>query len=623
MHLVVGIVALLGTVVAVTAAARRIGVPAPILLLLVGVLGSALPFIPEVRLTSEVVLIGLLPPLLYAAALQTSLIDIRAYARPILSLAVGLVIFTTLGVGVLVHTLLPEVGWPAAFAIGAVVAPPDAVAATAVARRIGLPRSIVTVLEGESLLNDATALVALKTALLATAAAVSIGGVTVDFLLAALGGTAAGVLVAAVVGGLRRHVQDPAIDVSLSMLTPFVAYVLAEEVHGSGVIGVVVAGLVLGHKAPVLQTASSRIAERLNWSTISFLLENVVFLLIGLQAEWILAEVRDSTVPLGQIAVLCLASLVAVVALRFVWLLASRAAVASRVGGRRPTFPLSYAVITSWAGMRGVVTLAAAFAIPEDTELREVLLAIALTVTAGTLLLHGLTLPWLVRRLDVPSPDPREDWLARAELLQRASRAGRERLAALDVGPQGAQEQVVRDLLDQRLEQRDFAAWERLGELADLEETPSELYVRLRLEMLAAERAAVLDVRASGEVPHEVVEGVLDTLDVEESMLSNSTRRRRGLAEESVGVASGSACDHLLAAPTEWEVTDRRCAACVAQGTHWVHLRVCLTCHVVACCDSSPERHATAHHHATGHPVIGSAEPGEHWRWCYLDERLG
>ncbi len=237
------------------------------------------------------VLLGLLPPLLYAAAIQTSLVDFNANRRSILLLSVGLIVFTTVGVGVLVHSLLPGVGWPGALAIGAVVAPPDAVAATAIGRRIGLPRRIVTILEGESLLNDATALVSLRTAVAAGGAGITAVGVGLDFALAAGGGVAVGVVLYLVIGWVRRRVEDPLTDTAISLVTPFAAYVLAEEIHASGVLAVVVAGLLLGHRSPVLQTASSRIAERMNWRTIAFVLENVVFLLIGLQAARLVADV--------------------------------------------------------------------------------------------------------------------------------------------------------------------------------------------------------------------------------------------------------------------------------------------------------------------------------------------
>jgi Na+/H+ antiporter len=623
MHLALWIVSLVAVVVTVTAASQRVGLPAPVVLVAVGVAASYLPFVPEFRLTSELVLVGLLPPLLYNAALQTSLVDFRTHQRAIFALAIGLVIFTTAGVAVVLHAVLPGLTWPAAFAIGAVVAPPDAVAATAVGRRIGLPRRMVTILEGESLLNDATALVALNTAILAAAGSATFTRVEIDFLVAAGGGVACGVLVFAVVGWVRKHVTDPVIDTSVSLATPFVAYVAAEEIHASGVLAVVIAGLLLGHKAPVLQSASSRIAERLNWRTVAFLLENAVFFLIGLQARWIFEEVGRSELSVATITLACAAALAAVILLRMLWVFPARYLVLPR---DRPYVPRSYTAVLGWAGMRGVVTLAAAFAIPEDFPHREVLLVVALAVTAGTLTVQGLSLPWVVRRLGVPSPDPRADALVRAELLQLASRAGLTRLAEsqADTNPtDGEQDEVVRDVLRTRLEQRDFAAWERLGPEEPEGETPSERYARLRLDMLAAERSAVLEVRSRGQVPHEVVEEVLTALDVEESMIDRGVRRRRAFVHAESAPTVEEPCEHLRSAPAPPGPEDRECEDCLREGTTWVHLRRCLDCGHVGCCDSSPRRHATRHFEESGHPVVRSAEVDETWRWCFVDERVG
>jgi len=626
-HIAIALVCLVAAVIAVSGVARRLDLSAPLVLIAVGIAGSFLPFVPEVHLTSEVVLVGLLPPLLYSAALQSSLVDLTANRGPILTLSVGLVAFTTIGVGLVVHVVLPEVGWAAAFAIGAVVAPPDAVAATAIGRRIGLPRRIVTVLEGESLLNDATALVALGTAVAAaTADGFSLLQVGLDFFLAAGVGLLVGVAVFFVIGWVRSHFTDPVFDSGVSFLTPFAAYVAAEELHGSGVLAVVIAGLLLGHKAPVLQTASSRIAERLTWRTVSFLLENTVFLLIGLQARWILEAVAGSPVPLGRIVGLCAATLAAVVLLRLLWVMPTGFFLVrrpDRVTGRESTWRDS--ALIGWAGMRGVVTLAAAFAIPRAFPDRDVLVLVALVVTAGTLFLHGPTLPWLARRLDVPAPDPREDALARAALFQKASIAGLTQLENHlgDDDPHGTM-----DALRQRAEQRDFAAWEHLGGAGPETETPSEAYARLRLEMLQAERAKVLDVRSTGKLPAEVVADVLGALDVEESMLDLRERRREMLKDsqrqDGGVVGTGRVCQHLEDAPHDAEPSvEGACEDCLAEGTTWVHLRLCLHCGHMGCCDSSVGRHATRHFHDTGHPVMRSAEPGEQWRWCYVDGRLG
>jgi CPA1 family monovalent cation:H+ antiporter len=609
------LVALALTVLAVTAVASRYDAPAPLLLIVVGVGAAYLPFVPTVHLTSDVVLLGLLPPLLYAAAIQTSLVDFNANRRSILLLSVGLVVFTTLGVGWLVHTLLPGLSWWASLAIGAVVAPPDAVAATSIGRRIGLPRRIVTILEGESLFNDATALVALRTAIAAGAGGVEMWRVGTDFLVASVGGAVIGFAVFFVVARLRRHISDPILDTAISFVIPYATYIASEELHSSGVVSVVVAGLLLGHKAPIVQTAQSRIAERINWRTIAFFLENTVFLLIGLQASWIIGDVSRSAITTGRIVAVCALTFVAVVVLRLLWVFVARYLLI-RPGpdpdlGKAP--PAAFTFLLGWAGMRGVVTLAAAFVIPADTEDREVLLLIAFTVVAGTLFIQGLSLPWLTRRLRVPSPDPLEDALARATVLQQASKAGFKRLRELEYDDP----HDVFDLIKQRIEQRNFAAWERLGTVAD-QETPTELYSRIRLEMIDAERTRVLEIRGAGMVPSEVISEVLSMLDVEESMLDISQQEREEIRTV-VGVRrTGDSCEHLDAAPAIETVPDPECGDCLREGTTWVALRQCLECGNVGCCDSSPRRHATGHFRETQHPVMESAEPGEDWRWCYV-----
>jgi monovalent cation/hydrogen antiporter len=609
------LVALAIVVLAGTALADRVRFPAPLGLIVVGVVASYVPGVPTVHLSSDVVLLGLLPPLLYSAAIQTSLVDFNANRRSILLLSVGLVVFTSLGVGLLVHSLLPGIDWWAAIAIGAVVAPPDAVAATAIGRRIGLPRRIVTILEGESLFNDATALVALRTAIAAGAGGVHMWKVGTDFLIASLGGAAIGVVVFIVVARLRRHVTDPILDTAISFVVPFATYIVSEEVNSSGVVSVVVAGLLLGHKAPVIQTAQSRIAERMNWRTIAFFLENTVFLLIGLQARWILHDVRQGGVSTGRVVAVCGLTLLAAVVLRIVWVFFARYLLVRP--GPDPTTgqvpPAAFTFLLGWAGMRGVVTLAAAFVIPEDAPYREVLLLIAFTVVAGTLFVQGLSLPMLARRLRVPAPDPLEDALARATVLQQASKAGFKKLHDLEYDDRHG----VFALLKQRIEQRNFAAWERLGTVAD-QEAPSELYTRVRLEMIAAERERVLDIRKSGTVASEVVSDVLSMLDVEESMLDISQESRDDLRVTTAQRRTGDACPDLDAFPATDTVEDPECGDCLREGTAWVALRQCLVCGNVGCCDSSPRRHATAHFHDTQHPVMESAEPGEDWRWCYV-----
>jgi NhaP-type Na+/H+ or K+/H+ antiporter len=579
------LVVLASGVLAGTAIADRVGFPAPLLLIAAGVGAAYVPGVPDVRLQPAVVLLGLLPPLLYSTAIESSLVDFKANRHAILLLSVGLVVATTFGIGLLVHGLVPGTQWAACFAIGAVVAPPDAVAATAVARHIGLPRRIITILEGESLFNDATALVSLRTAILAIGGGIALWHVGLDFLRAAGGGIGVGLLAYVVVGYLRKHVTDPVFDTGLSLVVPFAAYIASEEIGGSGVIAVVVAGLLLGHRAPILQTAQSRIAERMNWRTIAYMLENTVFVLIGLQAHTLVHDIsrylllRDIVDP---------------------------------DTGREP--PWSYTFVLGWAGMRGVVTLAAAYLIPVDTPYRETLLLIAFTVVAGTLFIQGLSLPWVARRLRVPSPDPLDDALARATLLQQASKAAFAELDKMEYDdPHG-----VVETIRQRVDQRNFAAWERLGTAVG-EESPSELYSRIRHAMIDAERRRVLEIRSVGTVPSDVVADVLAMLDVEESMLevAEDERAEIGAANRSRRPA-GTICDHLERFPVVATDTDPYCRTCLDEGLRWVSLRQCLVCNAVHCCDSSPGQHATKHFHETTHPVVESAEPGEDWRWCYV-----
>ena len=622
MDIALTIVALVAVVTAVGAASRRYRLSAPLILSIVGVGASYLPFVGTVELSPDLVLIGLLPPLLYAAAIRTSLLDFRMNLRPIGLLSVGLVAFTAIGVGLVVWWILP-VPLAAALALGAVVAPPDAVAATAIARRIGMPRRIVTILEGESLVNDATALVVLRSAVASIGGTVTAFEVGRDFALSVVGALAAGGAVAVVILWLRRRMTDTLTDVSLSLLAPFAAYLAAEEIHASGVLAVVVTGLTLGHWAPVAQTAPSRLLERANWGTIQFLLENSVFLLIGLQVRSIVEDLDTSTLSTGRIAAACGLVLTAVIVLRIVWVFPATylTRLVPRVAQRDPAPPWRYPAVLAWAGMRGVVTLAAVFVLPEDTPHREVLVLIALVVVAGTLLANGATLAWVVRRLGVVGPSASDDALQEAETFQRAASAG---LARLDevVGPDDPPEVV--EQLRRRTLDRAHAVWERLG---GSDETPSKSYARLRAAMLEAEREEVLRIRSSARVPHEVLQGVLNALDVEETLLGrglddDAEDGRRDRPSRLRGVAG---CAHLRDAQKDLPAIRNRaaCERCLVEGTVWVHLRMCLTCGSVGCCDSSVPRHADRHHRETGHPVMRSVEPGESWRWCYVDELLG
>ncbi|MFY0407852.1 Na+/H+ antiporter [Solicola sp. PLA-1-18] len=520
MDVALTLVMLVGVVVAFGSVARRIGVAAPLVLIVAGLAISYASFLPDVTLTPDLVLIGLLPPLLYAAAIRTPLIDVRREVRPILGLSVGLVLLTTVVVALVAWWVLP-IPLAAAFAIGAVVAPPDAVAATSIARKVGMPRRMVTILEGESLLNDATAIVTLRASIAAIGGGLTVASLGWQFVVSGVGGVLIGVVVSVVVGRVRRRIDDDLTDVAVSFLTPWVAYLPAEEIGASGVLAVVVAGLVLGHRAPLIQSASSRVFERTNWATISFLLENTVFVLIGMQVRTIVKGVETSDVPYGQVTLAAVLVLLTVVLVRFVGVFAMIFGPRLVPAVRRREDPPDWrpSVVVGWAGMRGVVTLAAAFLLPQDTPDREVLVMLAFVVTVGTLMLQGLTLPLLVRVLGIEGPDSAVDRREAAGVLVRATQAGLDRLDEL-VTEDDAPEVV--DRLRAQAAQRAERASTR--HTADGPPPGAREYVRLRAAMIEAERAEVLAVRRSGTVDQAVVAHVLDMIDAEETVIT----RRRG-----------------------------------------------------------------------------------------------
>lgn len=623
MDVVLPLVVLVAAVLVVAALAHRIHVSPPLLLTAVGVIASFVPALPTVELTADLVLFGLLPPLLYAAALRTPLADFRTHIRPIALLSVGLVIFTAFGVALVAQMVLP-ISFPAALALGAVVAPPDAVSATSIARRVGMPRRLVSILEGESLVNDATALVMLRTALAATAGVLSLVDVVGNLLIAAGGGIAIGIAAAALVTLLRRRLRDPLIDTTVSLITPLAVFMAGEVSHVSGVLAVVVAGLLIGHKSYSVQTPLSRISERTNWATIQFVLENVVFLLIGLQVAPIVTDAAGTDLSLSQVLIACASVLLAVIALRPLWIYPT-AFLSFRIGrgdvSSRPTLAGTTAV--SWAGMRGVVTLATAFVLPDDLPLRNVLVLVAMVVTAGTLLIQGATLPRMIRWLGLRGPNRREDLLQQAQAIQEANSAGLATLAEIATD----RESWVAEEIRGQLRKRSDIAWERLGRTEREVETPSAAFGRLRTEMAAAERKRLIEMRNSGMIPYEVLRPVLFRLDVEEAVLQSwlGDEVEEEMDENGPTMpALSRLCPHLDESPlTAVPNTPEGCEECLQTGDWWVHLRLCLSCGHVGCCDSSPNRHASAHSAADSHPVVRSFEPGETWRWCYVDEKIG
>ena len=616
------ILALAAVVVAGTALARRLDVSAPLLLTGLGILLSFVPSIPDLEVGPEIILLGVLPPLLYAAAIRTSLVDLGANKASIGLLSVGLVIFTALGVAFVAWRFF-DLPLAVALAMGGIVAPTDAVSATAVARRFGLPKRIVTILEGESLFNDATALTIVRSSILAIAGAVGAFEVGVEFLRATVGGILVGLVVAVLLNLVRERVSDVRTDTALSLMAAWLAYLPAELIHSSGVLATVVCGIILGHKAPVALSAQARTSERVNWSTLQFLLENGVFLVIGLQAHLIVERAAESSYGLGESVALSVAVLVTVVLLRPLWLALFGALIVVTPGVRRDRFYLSQLVVTSWAGMRGVVTLAAAFLLPEGTPARDAVILTALVVTVGTLVIQGLSLPWLASALGVRGPDPREDALQAANVLTRAVQKGNEALDSY-VTPDTPEEIV--DQLRTAGTRTTNLAWEQLGQSSSGVHSPTVVYQKLRKKMLRAQREEVLRIRDAGTVDQDVLQEVLASIDLEESMIAGLGVREARDDDRVITTRESQRgeCEHLLDAPEFAEPSSPSgCLDCLREGLTWVHLRLCLTCGNVGCCDSSVGLHATKHFHDTQHPVMRSFEPGEAWRWCYVDELLG
>jgi Na+/H+ antiporter len=523
MESIVDVVALVAISVLGAALARRLGFVAPLVLLVAGLALSYVPGLPEAHLEPELVLIGILPPLLYVAALQTSVPAFRRALRPILLLAVGLVLFSAFAVGLVLHALLPQVPLAACVALGAIVAPPDAVSATAIARRVGLPRRMVTILEGESLLNDATALVLVRIATGAlTGAAVGFWPIAGQVVLKAGGGILIGLVAAVAAAKLHRRITDPLLDDAVSLLTPFVVVIVAEELGTSSVVAVVITGLYLGHRIPYLLSPTSRLQMDAVWRLITFLLEGVVFLLVGLQLRSITRDIETSASTTIGVTAAVIGTLVVA---RFVWMYPALylGRLFPRTRAREPRPPVTVPTVIAWAGMRGVVTLAAAQTLTAPDAAEGVpsypinlFVFVAFAVIVVTLLMQGTTLSWLAVRLRVRQDTSAADALAEAGVQHQAGRAA---LEALEAHAGGAPASVV-DRLRALVESRSNNAWERLG--SQQQETPSAAYGRLRREMIGAERRVFKVARNEGRIPEEVLTRAQRDLDLEESQLQRS-----------------------------------------------------------------------------------------------------
>ncbi|MEV7421522.1 MULTISPECIES: Na+/H+ antiporter [unclassified Streptomyces] len=522
---VLPLIALVAGSAAIAGVARRTPVAAPLLLVAAGLIAAYIPGVPEYTLDPHIVLPLLLPPLLYTAAVDSSYLDLRANLRPVALLSVGYVLFATLAVGWLVHVMVPDLPMTTALVLGAVVAPPDAVAATAIARKLGLPSRITTILQGESLLNDATAITAFKVALASAAGAGASWGAGIgEFALASVGGVGVGLVLMVPLHWLRTHLTEALLQNTLSLLIPFVAYAAAEQVGASGVLAVVVVALYLGHRSWQVDFAT-RLQEAAVWKMVAFVLESAVFALIGLQLPVVLRGLGEYGV--AQALLYAVGIFVAVVVVRFVWVYPATflpRALSTRIREREPDTNWTAPLIVGWAGMRGVVSMAIAFSIPltlsdgKPFPGRNLVLFLTFATVIGTLVVQGLTLPPLIRLLKVEGRDRQAETLAEAQAQSEASTAAELRLDELLADERNALPQPLADRLRTVLERRRNSVWERLGAVNEATgESADETYRRLSREMIEAERRVFVELRDRRRIDDEMLRTLLRRLDLEEA----------------------------------------------------------------------------------------------------------
>jgi len=518
------IMGLLAAVAALALLARKLPLPYPILLVLGGLSLAIIPGLPRVRLNPELVFLCFLPPLLYPAALFTSWRDFRANLRPILLLAVGLVLFTTVAVGFLAHYFIPELPLAAGFVLGAIVSPPDAIAAMAIAAHLRLPHRIVTILEGESLVNDATALVALRFAIVAVSSnSFSLAHAGSQFIVVALGGIAFGLGVGYVTASIQKRIDDAPIEITISLLTPFAAYLPAEQLGLSGVLAVVTTGLYHGWRIPEITSSRTRLQAGPVWQMIEFLLNGFIFLLIGLQLPEVVRHLSHR--PISQLVLYAGLISVAVILVRMIWVFP--AAYLPRllfpsVRARDPYPSWRHVMIVAWTGMRGVVSLAAALALPLTSQDgsafpgRDLILFLSFVVILATLVVQGLSLPPIIRWLriqddrsaDQEERDARlkanEDALARVKELARSQAIHPETLERLRVE------------YEDRIEQLQNANRQAPGATRGLF---SSEYEQISLEALMQERRSILQRRNQLVINDEVFRRIQRDIDLAEARL--------------------------------------------------------------------------------------------------------
>jgi Na+/H+ antiporter len=520
------IIGLLFLVTLLALVAPKLRIPVPTCMVLGGLAISLLPGLPVVEMPPDLVFLVFLPPLLYAAAWQMPWQDFKRNIRPILQLAIGLVIMTAIGVAVTMKWMVPEMPWALAFALGGILGPPDAVAATSVTRGLGVPQRIVTILEGESLVNDATGLVIYRVAI---AAALTGTFVFVDavglFLMTAIGGVIVGYAIGYVVSWIHRVLNEPTVETVLTLLTPYAAYLAAEQLHWSGVLAVVTAGIHISRRQQEYFTPEMRMQATGVWNTLEFILNGLAFVLIGLQLPTVMKQLHQEE-SLWLTASITLVIYLTMVMVRLVWVWPAAwlpRALSHRIRRRDPMPKPSVLLVIGWCGMRGVVSLAAALAIPMTTSegtpfpYRGMLLAITFGVVLGTLVIQGLTLAPLVRWFKLSDPNHSA---AEEELHVRLE------LVAAAVSYLETQEQYA--LSSPQIVTRVREHFERQGELTlgqlammQMEERDAELMARPTRELfqgaICAQRRLLHRLRDSGRVHGPLWQRLLDAVDLEEA----------------------------------------------------------------------------------------------------------
>ena len=524
------VLGLLVAVVALAIIAPRLHIPYTILLVLGGLLLGFVPGLPRFTLDPDVVFLLLLPPLLYSSAWQTSWRDFHANLRPISLLAFGMVLLTTIVVAVVVHVLIPGLPWAVAFVLGAIVSPTDAVAATAIAQRLGIPQRIVTILEGESLVNDATGLVAYRFAVAAVVTGVfSLGEASLQFVVVSVGGIALGLVAGWSLSYVHRWLDNPPLEITVTLVTPFAVYLLGEEVlHVSGVLATVTTGLYLTWRAPTFFSSGTRLQAEAVWAMLIFLLNGLVFILIGLQLPGILAILNTTIAQRSPILLVWYAALVSltVILVRLVWVFPQALLprlLSRRLRERDPYPGWRTVVLIGWTGMRGVVSLAAALALPEVTAEgaafpeRAFVIYLTFGVILATLVVQGLSLPLLIRGLGL-----HDDGASERQETQARLTAAQAALARLDeLASQNEVSQESAQHLRKHYEAQVRSITKRFKKAEDEPgEDHATTYQQLQREALQAERSAVIGLRNRGEINDEVLRRIERELDLEEQRLA-------------------------------------------------------------------------------------------------------